>query len=246
MKEKAFYLIPLNQSISEWHTLAIFDDVLATSEKSSLVGYTPLYGNNTCDASDFLVFESSKGNLWIQYPHSGGSSGEFLPDGVDGTDSGTAMAVTSIYARINATTDARMPQITMYLVYEGTLVEITGTRGKAWRRSGPGLRDNKFVDSGAQLAAMSRVTDGLIYTEVLVTRSDGGVAMAYYDQNQQHWLTTERVEGMENVLPLSPIAATQAGHVYALENGSQIVEWKLVAGKHPPEFERVAVVDTHS
>lgn len=79
------------------------------------------------------------------------------------------------------------------------------------------------MDSGAQLAAMSQLPDGS------------------WNGSKSVWNFVELVEGMEEVLPLSPIAVTQSGHVYALESGPQIVEWKLVTGNQPPTFERVGI-----
>ncbi|EOD48717.1 putative fungal fucose-specific lectin protein [Neofusicoccum parvum UCRNP2] len=76
--------------------------------------------------------------------------------------------------------------------------------------------------------------------QVLITGKDSGVGMAYF--NGTAWYHVDSVAGMEDVLPLSPIAATQTGHVFALEGGPQIVEWNLVEGAIPT-FERVGIVN---
>lgn len=80
--------------------------------------------------------------------------------------------------------------------------------------------------------------------QILITKTDGGVKMAY--MNGDAWSSLNSVSGMEDVVPLSPIAANQLGRVYALEssdNGTQLVEWSRVTGTIP-KFERVGVVDT--
>lgn len=87
---------------------------------------------------------------------------------------------------------------------------------------------------------MSQIRGDSLDKQVLITGKDSGVGMAYF--NGTAWYHVDSVAGMENVLPLSPIAATQAGHVFALESGPQIVEWNLVEGA-TPTFERVGIVN---
>lgn len=100
------------------------------------------------------------------------------------------------------------------------------------------------MDTGAQLAAMSQYREDDFNVQVFMTQADGGVKMAY--MNGDRWQWTNSVDGMEDVLPLSPIAANQLGRVYAFENGTsgrQIVEWQRINGDMPT-FERVGVVNT--
>lgn len=72
--------------------------------------------------------------------------------------------------------------------------------------------------------------------------------MAYLDGGPDNpWNSTISVAGMENVIPLSPIAATRAGRVYALEqreNGVQIAEFNRTSVTGLPVFERLGIVDT--
>lgn len=89
---------------------------------------------------------------------------------------------------------------------------------------------------------MSQLPDGSLNIQVLITRSKGGVTLAYWNGSKSVWNVVELVKGMEEVLPLSPIAVTQSGHVYALESRPQIVEWRLVTGNQPPTFERVGII----
>lgn len=105
---------------------------------------------------------------------------------------------------------------------------------------------NLTIDAGSQIAAMSYLLDDLRYVQVLVTHEDGGVMMAYLDGGpDKHWAETTSVSGMEDIIPLSPIAANQAGRVYALENVNgtpEIVEWKRNSTTGTPTFERLGPV----
>ncbi|KAL1632538.1 hypothetical protein SLS56_003617 [Neofusicoccum ribis] len=107
-------------------------------------------------------------------------------------------------------------------------------------QAGTGGRGDVPVDPGAKLAAMSQIRGDSLDKQVLMTGKDSGVRMAYF--NGTAWYHVDSVAGMEDVLPLSPIAATQTGHVFALESGPQIVEWNLVEGAIPT-FERVGIVN---
>lgn len=123
------------------------------------------------------------------------------------------------------------------------LLATLSKKKKSSPLANPRLVNGKpFVDSGAQLAAMSQLPDGSLNIQVLITRSKGGVTLAYWNGSKSVWNVVELVKGMEEVLPLSPIAVTQSGHVYAVESGPQIVEWRLVTGNQPPTFERVGVI----
>ncbi|KAL1626705.1 hypothetical protein SLS54_002868 [Diplodia seriata] len=100
------------------------------------------------------------------------------------------------------------------------------------------------VDEGGQIAAMSQYRLDDYNLQILITKADGGVKMAY--MNGDSWGENNAVEGMEDVVALSPIAANQLGRVYAFEdagNGTQLVEWTRVTGTIP-RFERVGVVES--
>lgn len=102
------------------------------------------------------------------------------------------------------------------------------------------------MDPGAKIAAVWYTHDGLQYTQVLMTRSNGGVAMVYLDGGPENdWTYTDNVSGMEEVLPLSPITATKTGHLFALENGAngtEIVHFRRTSVTGTPTFERAGLV----
>lgn len=99
------------------------------------------------------------------------------------------------------------------------------------------------IDSGAHIAAMTYTQNNLRYVQVLVTRETGGVQMAYLDGGpDREWSWMDTIDGMENVIPLSPISATQIGRVYALEEGEdghQIVEFRRTSTTGTPTFEHL-------
>lgn len=106
------------------------------------------------------------------------------------------------------------------------------------------------IDPGAPIAATSYVYGGKRYVQVLVTRTAGGVRMAYLDggtNSTADWAYTDEVSGMEDVVPLSPIAATQTGYVFAFEEsgGSEgVVRFRRTSTTGMPVWERVGVVNT--
>lgn len=108
------------------------------------------------------------------------------------------------------------------------------------------------IDRGAPIAATSYVYGGKRYVQVLVTRTDGGVRMAYLDggtNSTADWTYTDEVSGMEDVVPLSPIAATQTGYVFAFEESGgggskEIVRFRRTSTTGMPVWERVGVVNT--
>lgn len=101
------------------------------------------------------------------------------------------------------------------------------------------------MDSGAKLAATSQYRLDDFNVQILMTKAGGGVKMAYMYGSA--WATDNSIDGMDDVLPLSPIAANQLGRVYAFENGTdgnpQLVEWQRVTGQKPT-FERLGVINT--
>ena len=108
--------------------------------------------------------------------------------------------------------------------------------------SSPAAAGNLPIDKGSKIAAMSKMgEDQFFNVQVLTSKTNGGVRLSYLGNGS--WSSIDAVKNMENVLPLSPIAATQAGRVYAFEEGPQIVEWVRVDGE-VPTFDRVGVVNT--
>lgn len=92
---------------------------------------------------------------------------------------------------------------------------------------------------------MSQVVNGVVRIQVLITRSTGGVHIAYWASDTSRWLSGSVTE-MDGVLPVSPIASTQSGRVYAFEDGPKIVEWKMMEqtqpSTQPPTFERLGPI----
>ncbi|KAF2135314.1 uncharacterized protein K452DRAFT_363237 [Aplosporella prunicola CBS 121167] len=121
----------------------------------------------------------------------------------------------------------------------GNLTELYDEYGHNWYKTK--LQTNITIDRGSQLAALSRLDDGLLKIQVLASKSDGGVKMAFL--NGTLWNELDSVNGMESVLPLSPIAATQAGYVYTLGEGHQVVEW-VRNNSSPPTFLRLGTINT--
>lgn len=94
---------------------------------------------------------------------------------------------------------------------------------------------------------MSYARNGLRYGQVLITRAAGGVTMAYADgAPSNQWTYTDSVGGMEKVMSLSAISATQTGRVFALEQGAdgpEMVQFVRTSEIGMPAFERVGVVN---
>lgn len=83
---------------------------------------------------------------------------------------------------------------------------MSSSYGRNWRH--PLVADIP-IHPGAQMAAMSYKHNDLRYVQVLLTRKDGGVAIAYLDGGPvEDWVYVESVKGIEMVIALSPIAAT--------------------------------------
>ncbi|KAF2136521.1 uncharacterized protein K452DRAFT_313087 [Aplosporella prunicola CBS 121167] len=220
-----------------WAIWPAIDRVMQVSENSSLVHY--MRQCDGCDNSDFTSYESQAGDLIIHYPFSNGDGGDVTgklqPNGIV-IDKYTAMAVAPLPARSSKTAS-----VAMYLVSGGLLAEIYGMWGQTWVVSDLISTRQYSVDNGAQLAAITQPTGADFKKQVLITKADGGVKMAYMDGSD--WCYQDNVDGMEKVLPLSPIAANQLGRVYALEDGPQVVEWTMINGS-VPTFKRVGAVDT--
>lgn len=238
----------LNESRSTgWDVLGQVDNLFAIDANSSLVHYLAMCNQTTsCNSADFVGYEApSSEGVQLQWRFSSkDSSGKLaVSNGNISPDSGTAMAVAPIpeIAKRNMS----YPQVALYFIEDDTLVELWGGSNIEWTNNDLAPDGSKIpVDTGAQLAAMSQYREDDFNVQVFMTQADGGVKMAY--MNGDRWQWTNSVDGMEDVLPLSPIAANQLGRVYAFENGTsgrQIVEWQRITGDMPT-FERVGVVNT--
>ncbi|KAL1647053.1 hypothetical protein SLS58_002823 [Diplodia intermedia] len=186
---------------------------------------------------------ASLDNIWQATADSslvlhGGDCGSAFCDGVD------FMAPIPLVARRNDT----FPRAAVYLAANnGSLTELYYAAGQPWNVTDMSV-PNMTLDAGSQLAALSHIdADGLLYVQVLATRAGGGAAVAYLDgAPERGWASNASVAGMEKVLPLSPIASTQMGRVYALEAGEgggapELVEWVRSSEGGVPTFERVGV-----
>lgn len=104
----------------------------------------------------------------------------------------------------------------------------------------------KSLEDKSALAAMTQIMGGKITTQVLNTVSSGGVELTYYDDRLAMWKPFGSISSMESVRHFSPIAATQAGRVYAFvddKDGPALTEWVRKEGSLT-EFEKVGVADT--
>lgn len=236
---------------ARWLPTSAGDDTWTATNGSSLAMYANECKNDTScgDKTAFLIFHSSMTNSTVQAcPYGQCNFGYFLPDSVD-VDDGQNGADPTAYALapIQRIQNDTHPMVALYLSVQGKLKEFYFANGEAWNETGLDLPDFP-MPTGCQLAAMSYVHDDLRYVQVFVTQQNGGVAMAYLDGGPDNpWNSTISVTGMENVIPLSPIAATRAGRVYALEqreNGVQIAEFNRTSVTGLPVFERLGIVDT--
>ncbi|GME41699.1 Fungal fucose-specific lectin [Neofusicoccum parvum] len=246
---RAVYVLDEAYSTSGWSVLQQFDNFLSIDTNSSLVEY--LAGCNQtigCNSADFIGFESSgSSGVKLQWFTNGGSNGQLTASGGGvSPDAGTAMAVAPI-PKIAKRNDS-YPRVAMYLVEDDNLVELYGGTSLNWENNDLTVDGSKIpVDSGAQLAATSQYRLDDFNVQILMTKIAGGVKMAY--MNGASWSWTNSVDGMEDVMPLSPIAANQLGRVYAWENGTdtdnepQLVEWLRITGA-TPKFQRIGVVNT--
>ncbi|KAL0253462.1 hypothetical protein SLS55_010441 [Diplodia seriata] len=238
---------------SPWTSPADVDNIWQATADSSLVLHGGDCGSAFCDSIDFMVYRSANtGNpLAAAYPYNDPGFATVPANGGDGVvaDNGTALAKAPIplVKRRNDT----FPRDAVYLATnDGSLTELYYASGQPWNvtdMSAP----NMTLDPGSQMAALSYIdAHGLLYVQVLATRAGGGAAVAYLDGAPEGgWASNASVAGMEGVLPLSPIAASQMGRVYALEAGEGggapvLVEWVRTAEVGVPTFERVGVVDT--
>ncbi|GME66009.1 uncharacterized protein K452DRAFT_313087 [Neofusicoccum parvum] len=231
---------------ARWLLAEKIDRTMLASANSSLTEYTRQC--NGCNDADFTLYESLGNGLVIYYPYGNDDSSSSMPTtkklSIESftAQKGTAMAVAPFLSILN---DGFVyPMVGLYLIDdEGNLAEIRG--GYNWRWEDWGLKNEWQlpVDPGAQLAAMSQYRQDDFNLQIMMTKTNGGVKMAYMNGK---WNKQDSVEGMDSVLPLSPIAANQLGHVYALEssdNGTQLVEWIRITGTDP-SFKRVSVIDT--
>ncbi|KAK8171401.1 hypothetical protein BKA80DRAFT_260262 [Phyllosticta citrichinensis] len=91
------------------------------------------------------------------------------------------------------------------------------------------------LSPAAGIAAFARDVADELEIAVLTTKSGaaGGVAVTWWDGAKATWGRVARVAGMEGVNANSPMAANQAGSVYAFAdggNGTQVVEWRFAGG----------------
>ncbi|EOD43869.1 putative fungal fucose-specific lectin protein [Neofusicoccum parvum UCRNP2] len=232
-----------NRMINKDWVFAIPDDIrYSGTEDTAIAGY----GNQcheSCQEANFMVFRNENdGQTHVGYPYTEEWGFSTFPSEAIGADNGTAYAIVPI---LQLSTD-EYPYVAMYLSAESKLKEMyfAQEREQKWKLSN--MNVNLTIDAGSQIAAMSYLLDDLRYVQVLVTHEDGGVMMAYLDGGpDKHWAETTSVSGMEDVIPLSPIAANQAGRVYALENVNgtpEIVEWKRNSTTGTPSFERLGPV----
>ncbi|KAF2135313.1 uncharacterized protein K452DRAFT_303631 [Aplosporella prunicola CBS 121167] len=218
--------------------------VVASPGSKALATYTRQCDGKACADFDFIAY-SATGNyptfeLWLPYKHKD-DSGPFLPEFVD-VDAATDIAVVPV-PRVPS--KDLYPQVGMYLRNStGSLVELYVAEGNHWTWTD--MRDHLPIDEGVQFAAMSRLNNkSQVEIQVLASKLAGGVRMPYL--NGTGWSFVDFVDGMEDVKSLSPIAATQTGHVFAIvKNGSQLVEWiREDSGDiSPPKFSRIGVVNT--
>ncbi|KAF4310704.1 hypothetical protein GTA08_BOTSDO13731 [Botryosphaeria dothidea] len=154
------------------------------------------------------------------------TSGAALPPGGVAVDAASAYA----FAPMLSVDGEARPQTALYLSVGHRLQEFWFLFRVGW--SARNLSVPMEIDRGAPIAATSYVYGGKRYVQVLVTRTDGGVRMAYLDggtNSTADWTYTDEVSGMEDVVPLSPIAATQTGRT---------------STTGMPVWERVGVVNT--
>ncbi|KAL0253215.1 hypothetical protein SLS55_010187 [Diplodia seriata] len=229
-----------------WQLSSQQDGVMQAGANSSLAEYVP--GCNVtqgCNSADFTLYESGTNNAMLFYPFGDGDgavTGKLAVSGLTARK-GSAMAVAPI-PRVEARSVA-YPRVGVYLVDdEGYLAEAYGGYDLDWEDTDLSTSVPVTVDEGGQIAAMSQYRLDDYNLQILITKADGGVKMAY--MNGDSWGENNAVEGMEDVVALSPIAANQLGRVYAFEdagNGTQLVEWTRVTGTIP-RFERVGVVES--
>ncbi|KAL1642918.1 hypothetical protein SLS58_005160 [Diplodia intermedia] len=214
------------------------------ASNSSLAGYADACAGAACVQTNMLAFaDADDARTHVAYPYAARYGYDTFPSSRVGADAGTAYAFVPVLplARVNDS----QPYVAMYLSARGRLREVYfGVEpAPAWNASDMDV--DLVVDTGGRIAAMARRLDDLRYVQVLATKRDGGVMMAYLDGGPDRpWAATETVQGMENVIPLSPIAANQVGHVYALEEldgRPEIVEWKMTSETGTPTFDRVGV-----
>ncbi|KAH7065074.1 hypothetical protein B0J12DRAFT_24556 [Macrophomina phaseolina] len=238
----------LNESISTgWNILPQIDNLFSIDEGSSLVEYLGMCNQTTtCNAADFFGYEApSSDGIQLEWRYGRGDSGRLSVTSGNSIspDEGTAMAAAPI-PKIESR-NMSYPIVALYFVQGEALVELRGGADLDWTNTNLKPDGSSVpVDAGAQLAAMTQYRDDDYNIQVLMTKSGGGVKMAY--MNGDRWAWTNSVEGMESVMALSPIAANQLGRVYAFENstaGPQIVEWQRITGDMPT-FQRVGSVNT--
>ncbi|OJD38022.1 fungal fucose-specific lectin protein [Diplodia corticola] len=235
-----------------WKHFVVADNIWQATPDSSLVVHGGDCGSSFCDGTEFVVFRSAnKGDpIAAAYPHVKLGFESILPDDDDMVvaDNGTALAKAPIPAL--AWRNDTFPRVAVYIsANNGSLKEVYYATGRSWNVTDMSV-PNMTLDAGSQMTAMSYIDDdGLLYVQVLVTRAGGGVMVAYLDgaPESNGWASNESVAGMESVLPFSPIAASQMGRVYALEQGDdgpELAEWIRTSKIGIPTFKRVGVVNT--
>ncbi|KAL0253271.1 hypothetical protein SLS55_010243 [Diplodia seriata] len=239
---------------NDWSMEQKLDDQdLPVGTDSGLATYGPeCPSENACDENNFVIYGITGGKQYICYP--------FVYDGkpyqlsgydYNGADSGSALAVAPV--PIVKSRNDTGTRVALYMRSAGKLVEMYGYLGH-WGMSTFDLPTS--IDDGGQLAAMnlhttaqgSNTTD-VLNSWVFITQSTGGVKLVYGGGfvPGDAWNSINSIKNMEDVVPLSPVAATQAGKVYALEDKDdgtrRIVEWRRESGDDIT-FERSQEVET--
>ncbi|KAF2135586.1 uncharacterized protein K452DRAFT_313874 [Aplosporella prunicola CBS 121167] len=228
---------------SAWEIASAPDDTWEITENSGLAAYdTQCYTycedqNEACFNCTIItiyVFQSPvrDNQTAVAYPYNNAVYfGTYLPDGV-GPDDGTSYALVPIQPI--ATLGDKEPNVALYLSAQGRLSELFFAKNNRPQWKDSNLNLNMSIPTGSQIAAMSYTQNSLRYGQVILTKEDGGVMMAYLDGFPANdWTSVTSVDGMENVIALSPITATQSGQVYALERDEDRV--------HIVEFNRTSV-----
>ncbi|KAK7534259.1 uncharacterized protein J3D65DRAFT_479334 [Phyllosticta citribraziliensis] len=91
------------------------------------------------------------------------------------------------------------------------------------------------LSPAAGIAAFARDVDDELDIAVLTTKGGaaGGVAVTWWDGAKATWGRVASVAGMEGVNANSPVAANQAGSVFAFADGgdgTQVTEWRFAGG----------------
>ncbi|KAF2135184.1 uncharacterized protein K452DRAFT_303730 [Aplosporella prunicola CBS 121167] len=192
---------------------------------------------DTCITLDLFAFLDEENSFKIRQPFKSITS--VVDVATITVDPNTVVAFLPV-PQVTAINDTDLHLAMYFRNTGGSLVELYKDSEGEWYKTK--MRSDLPLDSGCNIAASSKLDDNLLLNvQVLSSKSSGGVRMAFL--NGTAWNSVGSVQGMENVLPLSPISATQTGKVFAFEEGPAIVEWARVDGS-PPSFDRVGVINT--